>query len=71
MRQVIRLSKIILIDTLGVICIIGAILLGWLPGPGGIPLLLAGLGLLAINHPWAQRRMDWLKDRVKKLLKKH
>ena len=27
--------------------------LGPLPGPGGIPLLLAGFGLLAVNHDWA------------------
>jgi len=28
---------------------------GWLPGPGGIPLVLAGLGLLSINNEWAAR----------------
>jgi hypothetical protein len=38
--------------------IIGALLLGWLPGPGGIPLLLAGLAVLSVHHEWARR---WLK----------
>jgi hypothetical protein len=43
------------IDLLGILLIILAILLGWLPGPGGIPMLIAGLGLLSINHEWARR----------------
>ena len=30
-----------------------SILLGWVPGPGGIPLFLVGLGLLSMNHQWA------------------
>lgn len=29
--------------------------LGWLPGPGGIPLFVAGLSLVALNHEWAER----------------
>jgi hypothetical protein len=49
--------KVILTDTLGVLLMIGAILFGWLPGPGGIPLFVAGLGLLAVNHEWARK---WL-----------
>ncbi len=32
---------------------IASVLLGWLPGPGGIPLFLAGLGLVSLNHEWA------------------
>lgn len=35
----------------------GVVLFGWLPGPGGIPLLLLGLSLLAVNHDWAE---NWL-----------
>jgi len=38
-----------------------AILTGWIPGPGGIPLFLAGVGLLAINHEWARRFLRYLK----------
>lgn len=57
--------KVILTDVLGVLLMIVAPFLGWLPGPGGIPLFLAGLGLLAINHEWARR---WLQDFDKKRL---
>lgn len=48
-------AKVILIDILGFACIIGSVLLGWLPGPGGIPLLIIGLSLLANNHEWAEK----------------
>lgn len=48
---------------------------GWLPGPGGIPLVLAGLGLLSINNAWAKRIRDWLVEQggsfVQKLFPKH
>lgn len=49
---------------LAVICFIGVILFGWLPGPGGLPLFLAGLGLLSINHDWAKRWLDKLKSKT-------
>ena len=57
MRHVRNKLKFILIDTAGILLIILSGLTGWLPGPGGIPLLIAGLGLLSINHEWAKR---WL-----------
>lgn len=48
-------------DLAGVGLIILAILTGWIPGPGGVPLFLAGLGLLAINHEWARRWLQHFK----------
>lgn len=46
------------VDILGVLAIIAAGIIGPLiPGPGGIPLLILGLSLLATNHEWAER---WL-----------
>ncbi len=53
--------KRIVTDITGGLLILGALMFGWLPGPGGIPLLLAGLSLLAINHKWARRWMDHIK----------
>ncbi len=58
-----RRLKRIGIDLLGVLLIIGSVLFGWLPGPGGIPMFLAGLRLLAINHKWAQTLFDFIKTR--------
>lgn len=48
-------GKRILIDIAGFGLMIIAPFLGWLPGPGGIPLFLAGLGLVSTNHAWAKR----------------
>lgn len=58
----------IAIDTLGVLLIIASGLFGWLPGPGGLPLLLAGLSLLATNHEWARRLLDRLKSEGTKIM---
>ena len=55
-----RNIKRIAIDTAGYLLLIAAALTGWLPGPGGIPLFIAGLGLLSINNEWARRLRDYL-----------
>jgi hypothetical protein len=55
------LFKRMLIDAAGVFLIITGLLLGWLPGPGGIPLFLGGLALLASNHEWAERWLTHLR----------
>lgn len=61
MSRLRRYGKIILFDTLAVFCFIGVALFGWLPGPGGIPLFLLGLGFLAVNHDWAERWLETAK----------
>lgn len=48
----------IAIDIAGGILIIISPITGVLPGPGGIPIFLAGLGLLATNHEWARRVIE-------------
>ncbi len=60
MDRIKRKSKRLAIDIAGVALIICAPLLGWLPGPGGIPMFLAGLGLLSINHEWARNIREYL-----------
>ncbi len=59
--------KHLLFDTLGIILIVISPLLGWLPGPGGIPLFLAGLGFLSINHTWAKDLIKFVKKNGLKL----
>lgn len=59
------LYKRILIDIAGFGLMIIAPFLGWLPGPGGIPLFLIGLSLVATNHEWAANLLkDFDKRRV-------
>ena len=55
----------VVIDIAGFGLMIISPFLGWLPGPGGIPLFLAGLGLVSLNHEWAERLLkDFDKKRV-------
>ena len=62
--------RVIITDISGIGLIILAILTGWIPGPGGIPLFLTGLSLIAINHEWARRWLRWLKTTGLKLAEK-
>lgn len=59
--------KIILTDTLGILCLLLVPVLGPLPGPGGIPLLLTGFGLLAVNHDWADGAIHYVKKHSESL----
>lgn len=45
----------IVVATVGVVTIIVAASIGWLPGPGGIPLALVGLAILASEFVWAHQ----------------
>jgi hypothetical protein len=61
------IHHLVAIDIAGGFLIIISPLTGLLPGPGGIPIFLAGLGLLALNHEWAEnifknfdkKRIEW------------
>lgn len=64
-----NLPQKIAIDILGVLLIISSGLVGWLPGPGGLPLFLGGLGLLAKNHHWANKLLGHLKVNGNKVIK--
>ena len=56
-----------LVGFVGVLLILIAGATGWLPGPGGIPLALIGLAVLASEFEWAQRLLEWAKDRVREM----
>ncbi len=60
--------KRIAIDIAGYVLILAAVATGWLPGPGGIPLALAGLALLSINNDWARRLRKYLLENGGKLV---
>lgn len=51
----------------GVFLILLAGATGWLPGPGGIPLALLGLAVLASEFEWAQDLLEWAKARVREM----
>jgi len=49
----------------GFLFVIAAGLTGWVPGPGGIPLFLIGVAILATEYAWAERFRDFVLDLVK------
>lgn len=57
----------IAIDVAGFGLMILAVLTGWLPGPGGIPLFLVGLGVLSLNYEWAERLLKNFEKKRKEL----
>ncbi len=65
----------ILIDIAGFGLIIISPLTGFLPGPGGIPIFLAGLGLVSLNHEWAANLLKNIEEKwlaaIDKLLLAH
>jgi hypothetical protein len=48
-------------DIAGYICLIVALPIGALPGPGGIPIIIAGLGLLSVHNPWAKSLLGYVR----------
>lgn len=60
-KKILLASWVIILDIIGVLLLLLAMAVGWLPGPAGIPLTLAGLSLLAINHDWANRLLQRFK----------
>jgi hypothetical protein len=63
-------TKRVLVDTAGYLLIVASALTGWLPGPGGLPLLIGGLGLLSINNKWAMNLRIYLLDNGGKFVDK-
>ena len=60
--------KRVCLDFSGYCLILIGVLVGWLPGPGFVPLSLAGLALLSIHNPWAKRLRHYLEQEGLKLL---
>lgn len=53
-----------LVLVVGCLFILAAGLTGWLPGPGGIPLFLVGIAILATEFEWAKVVRDWVIEKV-------
>ena len=52
----------IVVGVLGGLLLLLSAATGWLPGPGGIPLALLGLAVLASEYHWARRTLDRARD---------
>lgn len=69
MNRIKKHTKRIATDFAGYLLLLLGAALGWLPGPGGIPLVLAGLGLLSINNEWAARLRHYIVKNSERLIK--
>ncbi len=54
------------VGLLGSLLIIAGLATGWLPGPGGIPLILLGLATWASEFEWAQQLMQFFLSQVRR-----
>lgn len=61
-RRHLRKMLVLIVGT--AIVLVGIAIVGPLPGPGGIPVVLAGLGLLATEFIWAQRMLQKVKQQA-------
>lgn len=61
-----RSTKRIVVLVIGVALVVLGIALIPLPGPFSIPLMVAGLAVLATEYVWAQRALDRVKDTAQK-----
>ena len=61
----------IAIDIAGFGLIIISPFVSLLPGPGGLPVFIAGLGILSLNYDWAKRILENFEQRYKDFVDKH
>lgn len=54
-----------IVIVVGFLFVLAAGLTGWIPGPGGIPLFLIGVAILATEYEWAERFRDFILNIVK------
>lgn len=59
-------TKLIVVFVIGVALVLLGLALIPVPGPFTIPLVVAGLAVLASEFVWAERMLDTVKDRTKR-----
>jgi uncharacterized protein (TIGR02611 family) len=60
-------TKLIVVFVVGVALVVLGIALIPLPGPFSIPLMVAGLAVLATEFVWAERMLDTVKDKTQQV----
>ena len=58
-------AKRIAITVLGATLVIGGIVLTPLPGPWSLPIVIAGLAVLAQEYDWAKDAREWVREKSK------
>jgi tellurite resistance protein TerC len=65
-----RRSRRYVIFVVGSTIVVTGVALGALPGPGGIPIVLAGLAILATEFMWARRLLRYAREKAENTLQK-
>jgi len=55
-----------IVTIIGLCLIVIAFLIGWIPGPWSIPLVIAGLAVLATEYDWAEDFLTWSRTRYER-----
>jgi hypothetical protein len=63
-------TRRVAITVIGLLLIAAGAAIAWIPGPWSLPIVLAGLALLASEYDWAQDVLDWSKDMSRKAKEK-
>ncbi|HYI45137.1 MAG TPA: PGPGW domain-containing protein [Actinomycetota bacterium] len=63
-------TKRVIITVVGLALIVLAVLIGFIPGPWSIPLVLAGLAVLAREYDWAQDLLIWGRERYQHVVER-
>jgi uncharacterized protein (TIGR02611 family) len=61
-------TRRVIITVVGLALIVLAVLIGFIPGPWSIPLVLAGLAVLAREYDWAEDLLIWLRRRYQHVM---
>jgi len=62
--------KVVILIVGSAIALVGFVIVGPLPGPGGIPVILLGLTILATEFIWARRLLTRIKTQTKAMAEK-
>jgi uncharacterized protein (TIGR02611 family) len=63
-------TKRVIITVVGLALIVLAVLIGFIPGPWSIPLIFAGLAVLAREYDWAEDLLIWLRQRYQHVVER-
>ena len=65
-RTVGKHTRRAIVTIIGLCLIVVAFLIGWIPGPWSIPLVIAGLAVLATEYDWADDFLTWSRQRYER-----
>jgi Putative transmembrane protein (PGPGW) len=66
-RSVAGQTRRLLVLVLGLLLILAGVIIAPLPGPWSLPVVLAGLALLASEFDWAQDVLNWTREKYHRL----